>query len=187
MSVAEFAIAMPIVLICVAGVHELFRIQAAENTLNVIATARAAELSYMNLQNILNGTFSSEKNQHQETLERKIGSLVAETFQSPLLVWRFSAGDIRKPPISGIKVTVNGPSFRDRQARTEVRIHVCLKSWIEPLLRILSDGRNCLGQYTSGDQADAGRGIQLKGFASREPSISLIPYFKSAKMEQVFR
>ncbi|MEN9825138.1 MAG: hypothetical protein RI953_883 [Pseudomonadota bacterium] len=184
MSVAEFAIGMPIAMICIAGVHELFRIQSAENAINVVASAQAAELSYQSLRNILDETFAAADNPNQRALEEKISSLVGDTFQSPLLLWRFSAGDLQKPTVSGIKVTVSGASFSNRFAKTEVKIQVCLKSWLEPLLRVLSDGRNCLGQYKTAGEANSGRGIPLTGLAIRASSVSLIPYFSASKADR---
>lgn len=159
--------------------HELFRLQATENSLNLLAQARAAELSYSSLQNILVGTFSVPENTQKKAIEEKIANNVDSLLQKSVLAWMLPNGDPKSIPFNGIRVSVLGPTFERKQAKNEVKIQVCIKSWLEPLLRIVSDRRNCLGQFTT-QNSGTSRGISLIGFSSREPSISLVPYFKVA-------
>lgn len=181
MSAAEFAIVGSIVVLGMAGSHELIRLQTAKNALNNIAYNFASEISSEGLSHIIKGTFhTSEKiNGKKEALEERIENQIKQTFKNSFLSWSWLNNSSTEAVITGVKVSTGGPHFREINKDTVVRIHVCLKSWVEPFLRILSDQRNCLGQFTkeSGVKGES-RGITVSVIATRASNIASQNYFQ---------
>ncbi|MEN9530392.1 MAG: hypothetical protein RI932_2265, partial [Pseudomonadota bacterium] len=51
----------------------------------------------------------------------------------------------------------------------QAQVTLCVRSWLEPLLRITRDGRSCVGEYLPESERShaTGRGIALKLSATR--------------------
>lgn len=184
MSVAEFTIAGSIAILAMAGTHEMIRLQAAKTALNHIAYNYASEISSEGLSHILKGTFQTSK---KESLEKRIQNQITQTFKNPFLSWSWSHDSSTESVLTGVKVSAIGPRFGEINKTTEVRIHVCLKSWIEPFLKVLSDQRNCLGQFTkeNGIKGES-RGITMTVMATRAANIASPNYFqKNSRSDSV--
>jgi hypothetical protein len=178
MSVAEFTVTGSLAILSLAGVHELYRIHYCRSSLNVIAQAFAARDSYQSLNLIFSGAY--EDVESARSGKRKIGqrieNAVIETLKSPMLRSWTQVTD-KELPVAGLRVWVTGPQLENPQRDTEVKIHVCLKSWLEPLFGVLSDRRDCLGQFTSSEQANESRGLSITVSAKRKAAISIPPFF----------
>jgi hypothetical protein len=177
MSVAEFLICGAAATVALAGAHELFRLQSISNTLSLVAHTQAAQISYESLTHLLKGTFIDSKNPTHSQLGQTIESRVSTLLESSLLQWSWFYSSQQRSPITGLRVTLQGPRWGNIRQGAEVKIHVCLQSWIEPFLRVISDRRNCLGQFSSHAESSRSRGISFDIIARRDPNVSLHPYF----------
>lgn len=180
MSVAEFAICGVILAGVCAGTYELCRLQAIKSTLELVAGAHAAQLSFESLPLIWAGTFepATQKSTEQMALENQIEATIRELLKSQRLAWTWDSREERDAALTGVRVWTNGPSFHDHIHPVSVRVQVCLKSWLEPALRVISDHRNCLGQFSKTISTGETRGISLEVSVQRNVAPSGDTYFE---------
>lgn len=184
MSAAEFALTGCVLVISISGAHELFRIQYSASVVDYLAYSYAAELSYQNLSHILSDRYSKDFESQKrviEPLERELEREVSNVFKSSILGWSWTSYE-QRTPLKGIRIWIRGPHWNDLTAENHVKIQICLQSWLAPLLRVISDKRNCLGQFTSENSArQPSRGISITAEARRNANIAIYPYFFAKK------
>jgi hypothetical protein len=179
MSVAEFVISVSVAVCALTGLHELFRIQHCRSSLEVVAHVFAARNSYQGLFNVIHGTFSvaDGKNIERKRIENKVEQAVRQTLKSPMLRGWNPSNRISEEPV-GLRVWISGPELLHPNKPNEVKIHVCISSWLEPLFGIIADRRNCLGQFSSGGDTSQSRGLSISVSATRAANITIPPYLR---------
>lgn len=183
MSAAEFTVAASAALLCLTAVHELARLQLVRNSIHLVAASAASRHSYQSLQHVLLGSFSPELGQRRSQFEKQIERSVLHALEDPLLRWSWSYPFEHSASASGVRVWLNGARFGDLEQVTTVTIHVCLRSWLEPFLNTLADGRNCLGEFSDSGNHRQSRGIGVSVSATRIKNVTLDPYFGSGLTE----
>lgn len=183
MSAAEFVIAASAAVLCLTAAHELARLQLVRNSINLVAASAASRHSYQSLKHVLHGSFSPDVGHTRTRYERQIERSVLHALDDPLLRWSWAYPSENSPPSRGIRVSLNGSKFGDLEQPTSVRIHVCLRSWLEPIVNALADGRNCLGEFSTHSELGQTRGIAISVSASRAKNISLDSYFRGESAE----
>ncbi|MEN9809288.1 MAG: hypothetical protein RLZZ488_855 [Pseudomonadota bacterium] len=184
MSAAEFTVAASAALLCLTAVHELARLQLIRNSINLVASSTAAQHSYQSLRHVLQGSFSPENGQRRSQYEKQIERSVLHALDDPLLRWSWTHSFENSRPAFGVRVWLNGARFGDLEQPTTVKIQVCLRSWLEPILGALSDKRNCLGEFSSTGDHRQSRGISISATSTRMKNISLEPYFREKNSEE---
>jgi len=178
MSVAELIVPGAAACCVLTGVHELFRIHLCQTSINLIAHSFASKLSYQGLTHIVVGTFdqNSMHNLKRKKLELQIENSVRALMKSQLLARSWFSSSQDNEQLLGVRVWLSGPHLNDSKADTVVKIQVCISSWLERPLGVVSDQRNCLGQFSGQENLNASRGLSLAVTARRKADISIAPY-----------
>jgi hypothetical protein len=179
MSVAELIVAGGVIVTSIVGIHELFRIHQCRSSLNIIARTFAAKNSYRSLSHLIDGTFEAENTGHSEQnrLTADIERTVEKTLSSPSLRGWMHSGP-NTDHYSGLRVWLSGPHITVPDRENKVTIQICIRTWLEPLLGIISDRRNCLGQFSPSANINAGRGLSLSVTATRGSGLTIPPYLQ---------
>jgi len=178
MSVAELVVTGAAACCVLTGVHELFRIHFCQTSINLIAHSFSSKLSYQGLTHILLGTFdqNSVHNPKRKDLELQIEKSVRVLMKSQLLGRSWFSFNQDNSQLLGVRVWLSGPHSKEPKAETVVRIQVCISSWLERPLGIITDQRNCLGQFSGQENMNASRGLSIAVTARRKADISIDPY-----------
>ncbi len=178
MSVAEFIVTGASACCVLAGVHELFRIHFCQTSINIVAHSFASKLSYQGLTHIVLGTFDQDSihNPRRKNLELQIEKSVRALMKSQLLGRSWFSLNQDNSQLLGVRVWLSGPHLNDPKAETVVKIQVCISSWLERPLGVVSDQRNCLGQFSGQENMNASRGLSVAVTARRKADVSIDPY-----------
>ncbi len=171
MSVAEFVIAATLSLPLLFGAHECVRLYSIHRSAEVLMLRKVSKIALSSLAHTQKGTFS-ETERHENEPEIHLKRDFETLLRVPILHWQWSTGlsSDERNPLLGLKVSVVGPSRNEPFRNIEAHTTLCVQSWIEPLIRIVADGRTCVGEYLSNNnkQQSTSRGIALKISALRE-------------------
>ncbi|NBO37572.1 hypothetical protein EBU99_03210 [bacterium] len=173
MSVVETVVVGGVFLVLASGVHELTRLYAIRHSLELMVSSRAGAEALKSLSHLSHGTFAPgvrENNPVEKSLKQASETL----FQSSLLNWSWTSVErsSQTGTLSGVYASATGPHKEKPLAPVELSVTVCIQSWLEPLLSVLVDGRNCIGQYQSQKNSPTRRGISMRSSAKRS-----VPFF----------
>lgn len=174
MSAAEFFVATSVSIPIILAGHEFARLYAIKHTAEVIMHQTLSQASLMTLFHITQNSFPSEQRtdtQFEINLEKRL----SDTLKKPIFNWSWNSGQNKNQySIRSIRVTATGPNTKSPTNSIHLSIHVCVGSWLEPMMRIRNDNRTCLGEYSS---KDTSRGITFHLSGTRVTPVHLPIYY----------
>lgn len=180
MSVAEFILACTVSIPIVCAGHEIVRLYSIHRSAEVILNAKLSEAALQSLSYIAADTFSSHS-RIENKFEFSVRNDIRSALLGPLFQWRWfqAPSSDNDNTLVGIRVSATGPSKDSVLDEFHSTATLCVSSWFEPLLEIVSDNRSCLGEYLKKGSA-AGRslrGISFKIEARRSVPVTVPIYF----------
>jgi len=170
MSVAEFALALTASVPIFFATHECVRIFSIHRSAEVLLLQHLSKTTLSSLSQIQRDTFaqpSGRENEHEILLKQGFENLV----RVPVLQWQWSSlpASGNHSPLLGVRVSVSGPTRNQPLQPVQAKATLCLRSWLEPLIHVVADGRSCVGEFLSKPQRGAsnGRGVTLRIEAKR--------------------
>ena len=180
MSVAEFVLACTASIPILCAGHELVRLYSIHRSAEVILNAKLSEAALQSLTHIAADTFSSHS-RIENRFEFKLKNDVRSALLAPLFQWRWFQPNLAKneSTLVGIRVSVTGPTKDSVLNEFHSTVTLCVSSWFEPLLEIVSDNRSCLGEFSKEGSSAArySRGISFKLEAQRSVPVTVPIYF----------
>ena len=180
MSVAEFFLACTASIPILCAGHELVRLYSIHRSAEVILNAKLSEAALQSLTHIAADTFSSHS-KIENTFEINLKSDVRRALLAPLFQWRWFQTTLSKneSTLVGIRVSATGPTKDSVLNEFHSTVTLCVSSWFEPLLKIVSDNRSCLGEFSKEGSGAVrySRGISFRVEAQRSVPVTVPIYF----------